>query len=139
MTENSNICSLPIRRTALNSVISRSMYTCFKIVNKLKSELLSYIIFEFFMWHYRKRVDAVIIYGIRFLKKKPYKIRKNRIHFFYKTVVKIYNNFEKHFYTVFWKNLVKYGKPVTIFFHKPLSKFIIIFKNIFIRFSEKTL
>ena len=48
MTENSNIYSLPMRRTEQNSMISRSMYTCFKIVNKLKSELLSYIIFEFF-------------------------------------------------------------------------------------------
>ena len=36
-------------------------HTCFKIVNKLKSELLSYIIFEFFMWHYRKWASAVIV------------------------------------------------------------------------------
>ena len=36
-------------------------HSCFKIVNKLKSELLSYIIFEFFMWHYRKWVGAVIV------------------------------------------------------------------------------
>ena len=39
---------------------------------------------------------------------KPYK-------FFEITVIKIYNNFQKHFYTVFLKNLMKYGKTVIIF------------------------
>ena len=48
-------------RTEQHDLEINVQHTCFKIVNKLKSELLLYIIFEFFMWHCRKWVGAVIV------------------------------------------------------------------------------